>query len=135
MIDSHVLDETDAAIVAARLVELDGIDGPRVGDWVDFADGESRRIAHIWSNRDIWTGLAQPVSVQTTDGIGSFYLGDGYVSMSGALHPGVDPILLTDTGKTRPGAVWIFHHDWHRAHNGVDTVVPFRVFDCPVHAP
>ena len=33
-----------------------------------------------------------------------------------------------DTGDVRNGPVWFFHHDYSRAHNGVDTVTAFRVW-------
>lgn len=113
------LDERDEAIVAARVAELDAVEGPRVGDFVIFADDKVARVAHIWR--------VDPVSVQTSAG-GSFYLGDGHVSMSGSLFTGVPGDTLTRTDEVRNGSVWIFHHDWHTAQGGVSFEIPFRVY-------
>lgn len=120
------LDARDAGILAERVAALDALpaDAPRVGDWVRFQDGTMRRVSHIWRNED---GSAE--SLQTSAG-GSYYLGTGYVSMSGSLYTGVPAETLTRTPETREGAVWFFHHDQHRAHNGIDALIPFRVFDC-----
>lgn len=119
------LDEVaDAAMVAERMATLDAIEGIRVGDWVRFADGTMRRVSHHWG---------EEYGVQTSDG-GSFYLGDGYVSFSGSLHPTVPLDSLTPTDEMADGWVWVFHHDMHRAHNGVDVLVPFRVFTCSLEA-
>ena len=111
-----VLDQQDLDILAARLVALDKVLGPRVGDYVEFEPGVVRRISYLW-----------PDSVQTSDG-GSYYLGDGYVSMSGSLHPGVPRENLVRTKRTRPGNVWFFHHNFPQADGGVQTSIPFRVY-------
>lgn len=113
---SPEFDERDAFILAGRQVELDGRQGPRVGDWIEFADGMVARISHDWGD-----------SVQYSYG-GSFYLGDGYASYSGGLEPGIPVDSLTPTDEVRPGPVWFFHHDQARAHNGVNTAANFRVY-------
>jgi hypothetical protein len=120
------IDERDREMIARRMEALDAIPGPRVGDFVEFPGNITRRISYIWTS--------EPETVQTSTG-GSYYLGDGYVSMSGSLYAGVPLGTLTDTGQVRDGAVWVFHHDWAAAHNGVDTRVPFRVFRCSADAP
>lgn len=125
------LDERDAAILARRVALLDAIDKAKVGDFVRFADGEQRRISHIWDWDD---GDPEFPQAQTSDG-GSYYLGDGYVSMSGGLYPPVHTNTLTDTGETKLGSVWFFHHDRSGAHRGVDTAIPFRVWSCSVDSP
>jgi len=112
------LDEKDQRILAGRVAALDEVEGPRVGDFVRFADGVVRRVSYHWGD-----------TVQTSDG-GSYYLGNGWVSMSGSLYPGVPVGLLTLTDETRDGSVWFFHHDWAKAHNGVHASIPFRVFSC-----
>lgn len=117
-------DERDAEILAERVEAFNARQGPRVGDYVRFADDVTRRISHVWRDEH-----DAAFSVQTSNG-GSYYLGKGYVSMSGSLFGGVKPETLTLTEETRDGAVWFFHHDWHTAHNGVDTVATFRVFTC-----
>lgn len=124
----YELDEADKGILADRISKLDAVLGLRCGDFVRFADGVERRISHIWRDED-----GDPFSVQTSDG-GSFYLGAGYVSMSGSLYTGVKPETLTLTDETREGSVWFFHHDRHFAHNGVDAVVTFRLYECALVA-
>lgn len=127
------LDQRDQAIIAGRIEALNRVDGPREGDWVDFADGTSRRVSHVWGAE--WDSEAGCLSgVQTSSG-GSFYLGYGRVSFSGSLYPLVPMGSLTLTGDTRPGDVWIFHHDHHTAHNGIDAEIGFRVYACDRPAP
>ena len=128
-------DERDRAIVAEREQALNADQGPRVGDYVEFANSVTRRISHMWpAFADTGDGWSAPASAQTSEG-GSFYLGDGYVSFSGGLHPGIPVDTLTRTEEMRPGSVWVFHHDWHTAHNGVDTEIPFRVYHSTADAP
>lgn len=111
-------DDRDQAILDERMALLDAIEGPRVGDFVQMLDGSLQRFAHDWG---------QDHGLQTCDG-GSFYLGAGYLSMSGSLNPTVKREALVDTGKHLLGSAWFFHHDWHTAHNGVTVQVPLRVF-------
>lgn len=120
-------DDKDAAILTERVATLDAVSGPRVGDYVIFLDGTERRISHIWGDGQ------STDSVQTSDG-GSYYLGNGYVSMSGSLYSGVKPETLMDTGEKRDGSVWFFHHDYATAGGRVYTTMPFRVFRCTENA-
>jgi len=53
---------------------------------------------------------------------------NGHVSYSGGLTPGIPVATLEPTRQTLAGSVWFFHHDWHTAHNGVDTAANFRVW-------
>lgn len=117
-------DERDAEILAERVKVFDDREGPRVGDYVVFSDSVTRRISYIWRDEH---GTA--FDVQTSTG-GSYYLGKGYVSMSGSLFGPVKPETLVLTDEKRNGDVWFFHHDFHEAHNGVGAVMPFRVFTC-----
>jgi hypothetical protein len=55
--------------------------------------------------------------------------------MSGSLFVSVPLGTLTRTDETRPGWVWIFHHDYHTAGGGIDTQIPFRVYRCSENAP
>jgi hypothetical protein len=55
--------------------------------------------------------------------------------MSGSLYSGVKPELLTLTDERRDAGVWFFHHDWHKAHNGVEATMSFRVYTSAVEAP
>jgi len=123
------LDAADAEILAERTAELDKVEGPRVGDYVRFADGVERRASFV-TPAD-W--LPEVDSVQTSDG-GSWYLGSAYVSFSGGLCLGVPRSSLTLTDESKLGAVWFFHHDYHRASNGVVAEVPFHVYECSSEA-
>lgn len=123
------LDQRDSEIIAQRLANIDSIDGPRVGDFVRFADNVERRISYHWRDDEGWDG-----GCQTSEG-GSFYLGEHGCSFSGSLHPSVPTETLTLTDERRDGYVWIFHHDWHTAHNGVDVQIPFRVYESSANAP
>jgi hypothetical protein len=125
----RILDERDAAIVGERLALMDRVSGPRVGDWIRFADGTERRISHAYHVADGWDENAY----QTSDG-GRWYLASFGCSFSGSLYPSVGGEFI-DTGETRDGSAWFFHHDHRCAHNGVDFVAPFRVFTCTEEAP
>lgn len=52
-----------------------------------------------------------------------------YCSYSGGhqmmLHPFA---LLEDTGETRDGHVWVFHHDIAGANRAVTCTIPFRIY-------
>ena len=121
------LDERDQEIYRERQLGLDNRRHADVGDWVEFANGVTRRISHVWR--------FEPTTAQTSDG-GSYYLGnDGSVSFSGSLYRGVDIKTLTFTGEFRPASVWFFHHNWMEAHNGVDVMADFRVYRSTADAP
>lgn len=114
------LDLRDKEILAKRQAMLDELQGPRVGDFVVFADGVTHRFSYDWGPE---------LGIQHSAG-GSYYLGEGYVSMSGALDHCVpyDTLALVEDG--REGSCWFFHHDRWQAHNGVDVTARFRVFTC-----
>jgi hypothetical protein len=123
----NTLDDKDAQIVQRRSDTLIAQSEPDVGDFVIFADGVERRISHVWNWED-------DHDIQTSDG-GSWYLGEGYCSFSGGLFTSVKASTLVNTGTTRPGSVWIFHHDFATAHNGIDTQIEFKVWKCGEVAP
>ena len=127
---STTLDARDESILAHRQTLLDRIEGPREGDHVLFPNGTERRISFV--SPDSW--LPEVSAVQTSDS-GSWYLGEHGCSFSGSLHPPVKHETLTLTEETRDGAVWFFHHDHARAHNGIRTVASFRVYQCNENAP
>lgn len=127
---SPTFDTRDAEILAARTRLLDERPGPRVGDFVVFANSVTRRISYVWP----WP--EDDMGVQTSAvGGGSFYLGEGYVSFSGSLYRCVPASTLTRTSETRDGDVWFFHHDWAEADNGVHARLPFRVYASSANAP
>jgi hypothetical protein len=123
------LDARDTEILAQRRRDLCTVLGPRVGDFVRFADDIVRRISYIWTDEH-----GEAFNVQTSED-GSFYLGNGYVSFSGSLHDGVKPHTLRDSGRKMLGSVWFFHHDQRMAHNGVDAEIPFRLYRSSEVAP
>jgi hypothetical protein len=126
------LDAKDELIIAKREARLNRDPEPRCGDYVIFADDIERRISHVFDKS--WEDMA---GVQTTDGKfgASFYLGDGYVEFSGGLYPMVRMETLTLTRHTKPGIIWIFHHDFHTAGWAVHSEIQFRVYLCSVNAP
>jgi hypothetical protein len=112
------LDERDRAILDERVAAFNATTEIREGDFVRFADGVLRQVSYVW-----------PGGAQTSDG-GSFYLGNGYVNMSGTLYPSIPADTLTLTDETMPAYVWFFHHDSHTAGNSVHVQVTFRVWTC-----
>jgi len=127
--DTLELDDRDMAILLHRAQLVNERPGVNVGDWVEFADGETRRVSHVWDWPEDESGPAI-YSIQTSKG-GSFYLGEGHVSFSGSLFIGVPGETFSPAGELlRDAPCWIFHHDEKRAHNGVDVLCPFRVWSC-----
>ncbi len=129
---ARILDERDAEIVARCMAAMDAEPGPRVGDFVRFADGIERRISHVWPAMPDTPGWR--AGAQTSDG-GSWHLGEYGCSFSGGLYPLVGLDTLTDTGERQDGCAWIFHHGHACAGGGVDLLAPFRVFTCSEEAP
>ena len=114
-------DDRDHDILTARVYQWDKREGARVGDYIEFADGVTHRFSHDW-------GKEEGMGIQTSPIGGSFYFGDGYLSYSGGLEPCIQHDQLVDTGEQRLGSVWFFHRDYRRAHNGINAVIPCRVF-------
>jgi hypothetical protein len=122
-------DERDAQHVAECMAALDERPGPRVGDFVIFADGTTRRISYHWRDDAGWDG-----GCQTSDS-GSYHLGRYGVSMSGSLCSTVPTDSLVLTAERRQGSVWVFHHDFAGAGRGVTFYPLFRVYTCDREAP
>jgi hypothetical protein len=110
-------DEKDRKIALARYRAWNRKRGPRVGDFVIIPGVGYERFAHDWSD-----------GLQTTPG-GSFYLGNGYASMSGSLNPSIPKKMIHRTMEMRQGHFWFFHHDDHMAHNAVGVQMPCRVYE------
>lgn len=126
-------DAKNREILASRVKAFDQRLGPRVGDWIYFADGAKRRITHIWHHED-----DTPEGAQTTPGTGdagSFYFDHAYCSYSGGLETSTPCDKLTLTTEKRDGLVWFFHHDHHCAHNAVQALISFRVYTTTENAP
>jgi hypothetical protein len=125
-------DEQDKARLDTLRAEYDQMTGPRVGDYVEMLDGTLRRFTHDWGE-DIqttykWLSEENIRTYGTACDSGSFYFGGSYISFSGSLDRALMKSTLEDTGKTREGAFWFFHHDWAQAHNGVYFSFPVRVY-------
>lgn len=121
------LDERDAAILERRLVsrDIEGSDTPMVGDWLRFQDGRMERVAHVWPADWHADNIATVQPTHPKFGYGSIYLGEHGGTYSGALDDGIKLDRIVATDETRPSAFWFFHHDQHRAHNGI--TVEFQV--------
>lgn len=127
---TDVLDARDAEIVAERVALYALRQGPRVGDWVVFADGTIRRISYRWTDGTGWDGGTQTSHLHE----GNYHLGKVGVSFSGGLRPHVPTDTLTDAEVTHDATAWIFHHDHSGAGRGVYFSAPFRVYTCSLEA-
>ncbi len=121
MRNGNLPDEHDRDLLTQRSDRRNQRPGMRVGDWLVLLDGTIRRIAYIWTEAK----LVQPTDHEDT---GSFYLGLGYLSMSGGLDSGLPMDDFTSTGMHRKGSCWLFHHNIREAHNGVDMELLCRLF-------
>ena len=115
-------DEIDAQIREKRLAQWLTVSGPRVGDFVIRPSGEVHRITV-----DHNYGGGHSNRMQASE-YGSFYFGGSHMSFSGGCGPSFAAADLQDTGETRDGSCWFFHHGAAEAHNGVETTVPCRVY-------
>ncbi len=115
-------DDRDHKIADERVNAFNEIPDPRVGDFVILPDGKYQRFSHEW-----------PDQIQTCDE-GSFYIGKGYVSMSGGLDPGYKKEQIIKTDGIKPGHFWFFHHDDHCGSNSVGLIMDCRVYRVEVPA-
>lgn len=119
--DAVRFDARDEEIRQQRITAWQQRQGPRVGDFVLMNDGTTRRFTHDWGEDIQTTSSYYPTH-------GSFYFGDGYCSYSGGLDPAILKTSIEDTGETRDGTVWFFHHGCSGAHRGVHCTIPCRVY-------
>lgn len=113
------LDDIDKEILERNIKSWNKKTTIRVGDFI-LLPGETdvRRVAHIW-----------PDSVQPSEGIGSYYFGDGFMSCSGGLDSGIPIEKFTlIIGAVLLGDAWFFRHDIMQAHSGVNVKVPCRLY-------
>ena len=120
----------NAEMLAERIAAYDKIEGPRVGDYLDFAEPQrsgyegrtasSFRIAHDWGDR------VQPAACGGDTG--SFYVSVGSMSYSGGLTPPIPTSRLEATGLHRSGCLWFFSENITGAGRGVHFSAQFRVF-------
>jgi hypothetical protein len=111
--------EVNLHILERRINALNAIKTIRQGDYVKHLSGKMDRVTHVWDD-----------STQTGGGQSSYYLGEGgYVSYSGGLDPGIPLAKLVLTNEVKKGMIWFFSRDHHTAHNGVDFMIDFRVYN------
>lgn len=112
------MDKQDISMRDRRVIEFNrSTYAPRVGDFVILTDGTLERFSHDWGD-----------SLQTSPG-GSWYMGNnGYIEFSGGLNPSIPKNQLTRLSNFKDGRFWFFQHDFARANNGVDFLVPCRTF-------
>lgn len=111
--------EKNQKILDERLEHYNQIEGVRVGDWIREKDGTMTRATHIWDDGQVQNGGNK---------YSSYYLGDGYLEYSGSLDHGYYKNQLEPTDEMEDGSIWFFKNDFATAHNGIDYIVPFRVF-------
>lgn len=107
-------------ILRERMALFDEIKGPRVGDFIETAEGDTR-ITYIW---DV---PGEPPQYQTGGNGGSYYLSrNGGLSYSGSLD--MRGVLELKLIGQREAWVWFFDEGWSRAYGGVHYKVPMRLF-------
>lgn len=98
--------------------------GPRVGDWVVHPDGKESRITHVYNCGGKW--LFQDGG----DACGRYHIfRSGTEDYSGSLGYPLPLGQLRDTGNTKSGSVWFFHHGIAGAGRGVEFEIQERVFE------
>ena len=119
--NSH-LDAIDTEIVANITADwLDRANGkPRVGDFVEYADGSLKRCCN-----DTGNGQQVTKAIERDYHAGRF----GCVHYSGGLESDIPwTQLVEQKGEVRPGRFWIFHHGVGGGGRGIEFFMPCRVF-------
>ena len=117
-------DKTNEDLLTERMELYNNIPGARVGDWIREPTGRMTRATYDWGDDSIMQ--------HGGDMHGQFYLGAGYISYSGGLDTGIKKASLKLTNEIKPGKVWFFKRDYAAAHNGIDYMVNFRVYEVVV---
>lgn len=113
-------DSRDAELRTQGLAIWQNVPGSRVGDFVEFPCATLARISTMTTTH---FQVAEPRFGA------SFYWAWWYCSFSGGHKAVLYPRAgLEDTGTTRDGDAWVFHHDSPGAHRGVSCTIPCRVF-------
>ncbi len=115
--DRPIPDEIDLGIANKRLMQWDEISGPRVGDFIIMQDGSYQRISNDWFDGRLQTSES-----------GSYYLGNGLVSMSGWLNPSIPLNEIVPTTLKKEGNFWFFHNDMQAGSNSIGVKALCRVY-------
>jgi hypothetical protein len=115
---NKVIDDKHLSMVNKIIEARKSIEGFALGDFVEFKN-TTRRISNIMSGR-----------VQTSDlNDGSYHIfRSGYASFSGGLYSSLENEKLELTKEITFGSFWIFYHGNVEAHNGIDILVPCKVW-------
>lgn len=117
-------DKKNLEILQCSLADYNGPKA-RVGQWLKLPNGKYTRFTYDWGEQ-----------IQTGGGPGpGFYLGDGYMSYSGGLNPGIEHQYLELTDETLPGGVWFFSRGWAGAACGVNYTIMLPVWKVKDGAP
>lgn len=113
---------TNDELLQIKLAKFNARQGPRTGDFLRLPEihpklGRYTRLTHDWGD------------TQQTGGMGgSYYLGNGWLSYSGGLDPGIKTADITPQIDEKPGSLWFFDKDISGAGRGVNYTAPMRVF-------
>jgi hypothetical protein len=113
--------QKDLKMFRERMLEYDKSpsDKPRVGDFIWMGKKQGwMRFAYDWAPHG---------GIQICYD-GSFYLGNGYCSMSGSLEPSIDHSRIVPTDQTKLGRCWAPHNGYLEGGSGIYMKMPFRVF-------
>lgn len=110
------LAEKDIKIIKSRLEIYKKIKDFMLGDYVKLKSGEYVRV-----------------TVKTQDSIqafrdGSVYFGSGWTSYSGTCGDIIPKTNLKLTSGRKVGRCWIFHDNDAKGGNGVEVLIPFKVW-------
>lgn len=111
-------------IIAKRLENREGLEGPRLGDFLKVGEGY-KRFTYDWDERGIQTTTGITESGRT----GGFHLHkSGHASFSGSLDPMVQRENMELTDEIKDGMFWVFSEDSAQAHNAIYFMLPCRVY-------
>lgn len=117
---SMTFDAHDARLREKGIGIWNNVIGPRVGDYVDFADGRQTRISVI---------SGKQLQINAPEFGSSFHFLWWYCSYSGGHGASLKLVDLIDTQTLRDGQVWFFHHDQSGPHRGVNCKIPCRIYN------
>lgn len=127
----YTMDDFNKGILSERQRARTSRSGIMQGDFIRSGD-KLARVTHVWQGDGIPTDKeTAQTTVFSDDGEGgSFYLSaSGGCSYSGSLESGVRIDHLKDTGETREGRCWFFHHGISGGGRGVSATVRCRVWE------